>query len=236
MWCDSRSNLVKLHKDELYLRLGSIVINPSETLRDLGVLLDSELTMRPHIARTASTCFFHLRRLRQLRRFADQSTMQRLVSAFVIARLDYCNSVMAGPTASSLAPLNRVLSAAVRLVAGLGPRDHVTEHMKRLYWLPTQFRIKFKLCVLMHGAVYGQSPSYIKDVFVPLSDLPGHTRLRSAAGQYEVPFTRTQFGRRALSVAAPTEWNNLPANLRSIADITAFKKAIKTHLFRQAYS
>ena len=144
---------------------------------------------------------------------------------------------MAGLPASSLAPLNRVLSAAVRLVAGLGPRDHVTEHMKHLHWLPIQFRIKFRLYVLMHGAVHGQSPSYIKDVFVPLSDLPGHSRLRSAAaGQYDVPFTRTQFGRRALSVAAPTEWNNLPTNLRSIADITAFKKAIKTHFFRQAYS
>ena len=168
------------------------------------MILDTELTMRPHVARTASTCFFHRRRLRQLRRCADQSTMQRLVSAFVIARLDYCNSVMTGLPASSLSPLNRVLSAAVRLVAGLGPRDHVTEHMKRLHWLPIQFRIKFKLCDLMHGEMYGQSPSYIKDVFVPLSDLPGHSRLRSAAaGQHDVPFTRTQFGRKTLSVAAP---------------------------------
>ena len=178
--------------------------------------------------------FFHLRRLRQLRRCAYQSTMQRLVSALVIARLDYCNSVMVGLPASSLAHLNRVLSAAIRLLAG---RDHVTEHMKRLHWLPIQFRIKFKLFVLMHGAAYGQSYSYIKDVFVPLSDLPGHSRLRSAAaGQYNVPFTWTQFGRRALSVAAPTEWNILRLNCRSIADITAFKKAIKTHFFRQAYS
>ena len=134
--------------------------------------------------------FFHLRRLRQLRRFTDQSTMQRLVSAFVIARLDYCNSVMAELPASFLAPLNRVLSAAVRLVVGLGPRDHLTDHMKHLHWLPIQFWIKFKLYVLMHGAVYDQSPSYIKDVFVPLSDLPDHSRLRSAAAaQYDVPFT-----------------------------------------------
>ena len=109
--------------------------------------------------------------------------------------------------------------------------------IKHLHWLSIQFRIKFKLCVLVHGAVHGQSPSYIKDVFVPISDLPGHSRLRSAAaGQYDVPFTRTQFGRRALSVAALTELNNLPTNLRSIADITAFKKAIKTHFFRQEYS
>ena len=71
IWFGSRSNLTKLHKDDLCLRLGSIVINPFETVRDLGVLLDGELTMRPHISRTASTCFFHLRQLHQFRRFAD---------------------------------------------------------------------------------------------------------------------------------------------------------------------
>ena len=190
IWFGSRSNLAKLQKDDLCLKLASIIVNPSETVWDVGVLLDSELTMRPHFAITASTCFSHLRWLRQLRRCADQSTMQRLVSAFVIARLDYCNLAMAGLPTSSLAHLNRVLSAAVRLVAGLGPRDHVTEHS--LHWLPIQFRIKFKLCVLMHSAMYGQSPSNIKDVFVPLSDLQGHSLLRSAAGQYDVPFTRTQ--------------------------------------------
>ena len=77
----------------------------------------------------------------------------------------------------------------------------------------------------------------IKDDLVPLIGVPRHSRLRSAAaGQYDEPFTRTQFGRKVLSVAAPTEWNNLPANLRSIADITAFKKAIKTLFFRHAYS
>ena len=81
----------------------------------------------------------------------------------------------------------------------------------------------------MHGVVYGHSPSYIKDVFLPLSDLPGHSRLRSAAvGQYDVLFTRTQFGRRALSVAAPTDWNIFSANLRSIAGVIPFKKAIET--------
>ena len=45
-------NCAKLHKVDLCLGLGSIVFNPSETVRDLGVLLDDELTMRPHIART----------------------------------------------------------------------------------------------------------------------------------------------------------------------------------------
>ena len=74
--------------------------------------------------------------------------MQRLVSAFVISRLNYCNSTLAGLSACALAPLQRVFHAVVLLVAGLGPRDHVRESMKDLHWLPIAHRIKFKLCTL----------------------------------------------------------------------------------------
>ena len=76
--------------------------------------------------------------------------------------------------------------------------------MKDLHWLPIAHRIKFKLCILTHGAIFGQSPSYIRDLFIPVSEMQGRTRLRSAAGLYDVPFTRTQFGRGAFSVAAPS--------------------------------
>ena len=110
--------------------------------------------MRDHIAKIASSCFYHLRRLRQLRRIADQPMLQRLVSVFGLSRTDYCNSVLAGPAHTTLAPLQRVLRAAICLVARLGPRDHVTDSMKAMHWLPVPYRIKFKLCVLMHSCKY----------------------------------------------------------------------------------
>ena len=102
--------------------------------------------------------------------------MQRLVSAFVLSRLDYCNSTLAGLPACALEPFQRVLHAAVRLVAGLGPRDHVRESMKDLHWLPIAHCIKFKLCILMHGAIFDQSPSQIRDLLVPVSEMQGRTR------------------------------------------------------------
>ena len=68
--------------------------------------------------------------MRHLRRLIDRAMIQRLVLAFVILRLDYCNSTLAVLLACALEPLQCVLHAAVRLVAGLGPRDHVRESMK----------------------------------------------------------------------------------------------------------
>ena len=141
IWFGSRANLKKLNEVYLSLQLQSMTIKPSSVVRDLSVWLDSVLTMHDHLSRTASTCFYHLRRLRQLRGIIIQAAMQRFVSAFVLSRLDYCNAVLTGRPSSSLAPLQRILHAALRLVIGLGPRDHITGKMMELHWLPIEYRI-----------------------------------------------------------------------------------------------
>ena len=130
--------------------------------------------------------------------------MQRHVLAFILSRSDYCNSVLAGLPAATLAPMQRVMNAAVRLVAGLHMHDHVTPAMRSLHWLPIKFRIRYKLYILMHAAVNNRSPEYINKLLVPVSTLPGRERLRSStSGVFDVPVTKTQFGRRAFSVAGP---------------------------------
>jgi len=50
----------------------------------------------------------------------------KLIESLVFSRLDYCNAILAGLPRSTIAPLLWVQNAAARLVARLGPRDHVT--------------------------------------------------------------------------------------------------------------
>ena len=144
--------------------------------------------MKAHISKVVSTGFFHLRRLRQLRNILDRDLRQRLVSALILSRIDYCNTVFAGLPASTLKPLQRLINAAARYVANLGPYDGVTNTLKELHWLPIKQRITYKLCVMMHSAVSGVAPSYIKDMLTSVADMPGRGRLRSAAsGSFDVP-------------------------------------------------
>ena len=149
--------------------------------------------MRKHISQVVSTCFFHLRRLRPLRARLSREQRQRLVSAIILSRVDYCNVVLAGLPASSLAPLQRVLNAAARFVADLHPRDHVTGTLRDLHWLPIRTRITYKLCTLMHASVHGVAPVYIWNMLTSVTELPGRSHLRSAAsGLYDVPRTRNE--------------------------------------------
>jgi len=64
-----------------------------------------------------------INQLRQIRRYAGQDVAMQLVSALILSRLDYCNSVLAGLPKSTLVILQRVQNAAARLILELRPRD-----------------------------------------------------------------------------------------------------------------
>ena len=87
-------------------------------VRDLGVLLDNEPSTKQH-SKVASTCYYHLRRLRQIRSYASHEIMIQPVMSLVMSRI-YCNSVVVGRLASTLSPLQRVQnSAAIGLFSAL---------------------------------------------------------------------------------------------------------------------
>jgi len=133
-------------------------------VRDLGVILDCELTMQRHVNKVTSACFSHIRRLKQIRRLLGPEATNTLISAFVLSRLDYCNAVLASLPKVTIAPLQRVQNAAARLILRLAPHEHVTAALRHLHWLPVQYQITYKLCLLMHLIHIHKTPSYLKDI------------------------------------------------------------------------
>ena len=56
------------------VKIGADYIVPAITVRDLGIHLDSDVTMRTHVSKTLASCYIALRRLRTIRRSAPTST------------------------------------------------------------------------------------------------------------------------------------------------------------------
>ena len=151
----SRQKLEKLTDADLTLDTGTTLIHPVKSIRDLGVHLDSELTMKIHIS---SSCYHQLRRIRQVRRLVGQDLAQQLVSAFILSRLDYCNSLLSRLPWSTVQHLQHVMNAAARVIMNVSLRDHVKPALKQLHWLPVEQRITYKLCLFMHRIHSGQAP------------------------------------------------------------------------------
>ena len=76
--------------------LNGTSIHLSATVRNLGVTLDPNLSFQQHVSCTCQLCYLELRRSNFIRHYLSQDAFKTLISAFVLSRIDYCNSVLDG--------------------------------------------------------------------------------------------------------------------------------------------
>jgi len=151
--------------------MGSKVVLPSATVRDLCVFVDQDLTMKTHVQQTVSRCFATLRQLRSIRRYILTSVFHSLVSALVLSQLDHCNSLLIDLPLTHIQHLQPVQNAAARLIYNLRRCDHITDALISLQWLLVQERTTFKVAKLMYRALHGSAPPYLALSFTCVADM-----------------------------------------------------------------
>ncbi len=206
----------------------------SSTVKNLGVILDSNLSFENHISNVTKTAFFHLRNISKLRNMLSVSDAEKLVHAFMTSRLDYCNALLGGCPASSINKLQIVQNAAARVLTRSRKYDHITPILQSLHWLPIKFRISYKILLLAYKALNDLAPAYLTNL---LSRYNPTRSLRSQnSGLLVVPrIAKSTKGGRTFSYLAPKLWNSLPENVRGSDTLSLFKSRLKTHLFSQAF-
>ncbi len=132
----------------------------------LGVILDSNLSFENHISNVTKTSFFHLRNISKLRNMLSVSDAEKLVHAFMTSRLDYCNALLGGCPASSINKLQIVQNAAARVLTSSRKYDHITPILQSLHWLPSKFRISYKILLLAYKALNDLSPAYQSTIII----------------------------------------------------------------------
>ena len=102
---------------------GSNNILFSDSARYLGLILDSELTMKKHVIKICQTAYFGLKQITSIRRFLTEDGAKTLATSYILSQLDYCNCLLMGTPNSVIQPLQKNKNFAARLVL-LAPRHH----------------------------------------------------------------------------------------------------------------
>ena len=161
-----------LHNLPTSITIGNAQIPFKQSVKNLGLTLDCHLTMNAHVFNIVRTCYFELRRLAYIRRFLTSTATVTLVSAFVLSRIDYCNSLLFGSTHDVTSLLQRIQNYAARVILRLPMSSCITTHLKSLHWLPVKVRGNYKIACLCYLCPCSTAPSYVADM---LHIKPSHT-------------------------------------------------------------
>ena len=205
-----------------HLRVGTAIIEPVNEVRDLGITLDSTLTLRTQY-----------NELSKIRKFLSQKDTERVVHAFISSKLG--NGLFYGLPSSEIQTLQRLQNAAARLITRTKKSDHITPVLINLHWLPIEHRVIFKLLLYTYKALHGLAPDYLANLLTFYK--PVRTLRSSRSINLSVPRSRTStYGDRSFACVSPRLWNQLPDFIRYSETLDSFKTRLKTHLFKIAFN
>ena len=193
--------------------------------------------MNAHFSKISRTCYFELRCLASIRGFLTSTVAATLVSAFVLSRIDYCNSLLFGSSHDVTSNLQWIQNYAARFILRLPMLSNIATHLKSLHWLHVKVRGTYKIACLCYHCHSSTAPSIVADM---LQKKPSHTR-NTRSNSYTMSLlnrpahSKATLGDRSFSFASSSVWNSIPNYVRCAPSLSSFKSRLKTYLFRSAY-
>ena len=136
-----------------------------------------------------------------------------------------------GAPSGTIRKQRRVQNNDARIVQQAPRRSHAHSLLKDLHWLPVEQRVSYKLALLTFKIQQTSAPAYLsRHIRASCSDrsCSGTRSLRSSAVPLlDVPFRRTDIGKRSFSCAAPTARNSLPPSVINCDNLSVFKPRLK---------
>ncbi len=224
------------NKDEV-LKVNAYLDSRGQTtknqVRNLGVILETDLSFSSHVKAVTKSAYYHLKNIARIRCFVSSQDLEKLVHAFITSRVDYCNGLLTGLPKKTIRQLQLIQNAAARILTRTRKSEHITPVLRSLHWLPVTFRIDFKVLLLVYKSLNGLGPKYMADM---LTEYKPNRPLRSlGSSQLEIPRVHTKQGESAFSYYAARSWNQVPEEIRCAKTLVTFKSSLKTHLFSCAF-
>ena len=148
-----------------HINFGNDNVPLSTSARNLGIVFDQHMNFEEHINNIRRSCFQHLKRISDIRKYITEDITKQLVHAFITLRLDNVNYLLLyGLPTSTISNLQKIQSSAARLITHTRKFDSITPVLQNRHWLPIEKRIIFKINVLTFRAMHGTAPQYLADL------------------------------------------------------------------------
>ena len=209
------------------IRFAGTTLDESETVKNLGVVMDKYLTFRSHVDHVVAKCTGSLLALNHAKHVLPAPAVKPIVTSLVVSTLRYCLSVYGTCGVTERHRLQKVLNFCARVISGRRKRDHISDVLRDLRWMTADNLVTYHRVCSVRRIVQSGHPGEIADTLVRATDHGHDTR---NAGRLRLPRIRTEAGRRQLVYGGVEVYNRFCA---AYDGRISFKTALRKFLLQE---
>lgn len=186
----------------------------SDSVRNLGLTIDTSLSWNDHINEVCRRVYCMLRMLWKTADFLDTRMKYKLFMAYILPHLTFCDVIMFGMQVGIMAKLKKLLNSCVRFIFSLRKFDHISQFKNLLLGSDIDKYLEMRTCMYIHKIVSNQIPPYLFEKF----QFANSSRTR----HIKLPINRSRIYNSSFFVSGAKLYNKLPHTIRSCNSVKKF--------------
>ena len=196
--------------------------------RDLGVVMTNKLKPSKQCAKAARTAQVVLGQISRAFHYKDRKVFMQLYKQYVRPHLEFAVQAWSPWTGADRDALEKVQERAVRMVSGLKSAVY-GERLKELGMTTLTERRHQADMAMVHKIISRREMGEPAEWFVMAGDAPRVTRSVADPLNIRVQHGRLEIRKNFFSVRVTEPWNSVPADLKKVRSLAAFKTGYAKH-------
>lgn len=133
-------------------------------VRNLGVILDSELNFNSHINSIAQSACHLLKKLARIREFMPKQGLEKVYSCIYLQQIGLLKWLIYRPIKKTICQLQLIQNAAAGVLTKTREFDYIMPIRRFLHSSPIKQRIHLKALLLVYKSLNGLGSSYMSPI------------------------------------------------------------------------
>lgn len=228
-WCELNQVIINAKKSHAiiystatlishnYCKINGEIIEMCNSVRNLGLHMNSKLSYDDHIDKVVSNMYATLRTLNQSKHEIPFFARLQLAKSLIVPHMNFCLGVFCSSKFTK--KLEKPIRATIRYVFNKKRSDSVSMHFKDLLKCNSiDAFFKIHACIFLFKLLRTKKPDYL----YKLINFPSKPRLNSLY----VPNMKSNFARDDFFYSTITLWNSLDSDIRCELSPERFKKKL----------
>lgn len=214
--------------DHKPLSINGVNLNKVNEEKYLGLILDNQLTWKPHIEKTRSKILSLTGALRQIVRCFPLKVRHTIYNSLVKPHIEYLIELWGSAAKTNLEKLQRAQNRIIKVLF----HYHYLTPTHKIYKETKLFNISdiyfYNTCILVRKILS-------KDLHTQITltkNLQVRKRFLRRAQDLHIPSTRTNYGKKTIIHEGAKLYNSLPKDIKNTQSLLLFKKLLKCHILK----